>query len=100
MKAFRSALRRNVIAVVAVLAIATVIGLGVTRPGPIGTIFASSTASSTSNPHDTRGCDSDRGADRSDGKDEGRVPSHGCPPCPQQVGYGATCDGDNDEDDR
>ena len=98
MKALLHALRRNVIAVVAVLAIATVIGLGVTRPGPIATIFASS--ASTSNPHETRGCDSDRGADSSDGKDNGRSPSNGCPPCPQQVGYAGDCDGDNDADDR
>lgn len=96
MKALLHWLRRNAIAVVAVLAIATIISLGVTRPGPISTIFASS----TSNPHQTRGCDSDRGADSSDGKDNGRSPSNGCPPCPQQVGYGGDCDGDNDADDR
>lgn len=96
MRSLLAVLRRNLIAVIAVVAVVAVIALGVTRPGPISAIFSSSPSSA----HQTRGCDSDRGADRSDGKDQGRVPSQGCPPCPQQVGYAGECDGDNDSDDR
>lgn len=95
MSSILGGLRRHFIAVFAVLAIASVVGLGVIRPGPIGAFFTSSTAS----PHQARGCDSDRGQDRSDGRDQGAVPS-GCPPCPRQVGNtSGDCDGDNDADD-
>ena len=90
-----AALRRHVVAVCAVLAIASIVALGVVRPGPIGAFFTASTSSA----QQTRGCDSDRGQDRSDGRDHGTQPA-GCPPCPKQVGYTGNCDGDDDADDR
>ena len=95
MSSILGVLRRHVIAVCAVLVIASVVGLGVIKPGPIGAFFTSSTSHS----HQTPGCDSDRGQDRSDGRDQG-APPPGCPPCPRQVGNtSGDCDGDNDADD-
>lgn len=89
-------MRRYLLAFCAVAALVLLVGVSV-GPGAVLTGLFSSSPSSRPTP--SAQCDSDRGQDRSDGRDQG-VQGNGCPPCPKRSGYAAGCDGDNDEDDR